>query len=322
MTKSNFFKVPFQSNEWYFQKINEAKLAKKSKSLYITLVKKVLRETHTDDLHSILVNPSKYVDFIVSDAIPLNTQDAILATMLSVMTHSSLKEKHPDMYDAWSFEFKKVNQEKQDNARSNIPSTKQSKCIVKWNDVLKIRDNLELGSDEHLLLSMYTYIPPRRQLDYARLRVYFDPDYEPVKDHNHFHVYSNKHKSAYIFINEYKTSKSYMDHFDTEIPNELVKAVIVSFQKRPRREMFVTSKGCPFTDANHFQIYSNKLLKEIFGNMYISVTSLRHSFATFLKTLTNLSVNEHDKYARKMGHSLERSLEYVLFDEQHQKVKK
>ena len=47
----------------------------------------------------------------------------------------------------------------------------------------------------------------------------------------------------------------------------------------------------------------------------MSVNALRHFFASFLKSVPDLSVGEHEKYAKKMGHSLEKSLEYVLFDE-------
>jgi len=310
------YQIPFYSNEWYLGKINDSELAKKSKSLYVTMFKKILRETGCEHIHDVLVNPSRSVNDLIRVDVPTNTQDSVLGTILSILSHSGQKIHNPALSDEWNKEFVKVNTIKQDKSRSNIPSEKQKRCILNWDTVLKTRDRLDYGSMRHLLLSMYTYIPPRRQLDYASMRVYFDPTFEPSMDHNHFHVYSEKHSSAYMFINEYKTKKSYNDFFETEIPTELVEIIISSFKRCPRRYMFVTENKQVFTDANHFQIFSNKLLKDIFNNDAVSVNSLRHSFASRLKTLNNLSVNEHDILSRKMGHSLRKNMEYAFFDDQ------
>lgn len=310
------YQIPFYSNEWYLAKINGSELAKKSKSLYVTMFKKILRETGCEHIHDVLVNPSRSVKELIRVDVPTNTQDSVLGTILSILLHSGQKINNPALSEEWNKEFVKVNNIKQYKSRSNIPSEKQKKGILNWDTVLKTRDKLEYGSMRHLLLSMYTYIPPRRQLDYACMRVYFDPTFEPSMDHNHFHVYSDKHASAYMFINEYKTKKSYNDFFETEIPTELVEIIISSFKKCPRRYLFVTEKKQVFTDANHFQIFSNKLLKNIFNNDAVSVNSLRHSFATRLKILNNLSVKEHDILSRKMGHSLRKNMEYAFFDDQ------
>lgn len=316
-------RVNFHSNEWYIENLKDSKkLAEKSKRLYVCLMKKILRETKCDNLHDILINPSKHMKNIVNKDTPTNTQDSIFGTILSFLYHSGLKEENPSLYEEWHNEFSKINKIKQEISRSNIPSERQKKGILNWNDVLIKRDEQVYGSLPHLLLSMYTYIPPRRQLDYAVMRVYFDPSLEPLRDHNHFHVYNKKYDSAYILISEYKTKYSYNDYFDTDIPNELVSIIIHSFQQNPRRYMFMTERGRPFTDANHFQIFSNNILKEIFKNRNVSVNSLRHSFASRLKSLNNLSVHEHDILSRKMGHSLTKNLEYAFFDEENQKNEK
>lgn len=306
-----------KSNEWYIERLEDSKLAKKSLSLYKCLINKILRGSGEKDLHEILMNPEKYVKSMTGDEIPLNTQDAMLGTILSVLSYSGLKESNTELYNLWYKEFRKVNERKQEIARSNIPSDKQKKGLLVWNEVLKKRDELgkkEYGSMRHLLLSMYSCIPPRRQLDYANMRVYFDPEIDVNMDHNQFHVYNKKMGSGYMLIHEYKTKKSYNNYLDKELPIELIKVVISSFKQMPRRKMFVTEKGKDFTNANHFQNYSNNMLKEIFENNNVTVNSLRHSFASCLRSLRDLSVYDHDRLSKKMGHSLSKNLEYAFFE--------
>jgi len=293
------------------------------------MINKILKETKEEDLHKVIINPKYYIHQLNRDDIPLSTRESMMGVILSIMSrikNTSLnpqnKEDKEDkenkemekQHKIWYDVFKDINASRREIAGSNKPSDKQEKGLLNWKDVLKKRDKLEVGSDEHLLLSLYTYIPPRRQMDYYKLRVYFDENCVPQKDHNHFHVFSKKYNSPYLCLVDYKTAKYYDVHFDTEIPPELIQTVILSFQKNPRLYMFLDKSGRPFKDPNRFQIYSNGILKKIFDNPNVSVNSLRHSFSSYLRTLKWLSVNEHKRLAQKMGHSLQKSMEYAFID--------
>ncbi len=300
----------------HYRKIlnDDPDLSEKSKKLYQTMINKILKETKEEDLHKVIKNPKDYIPQLNRDAIPLSTRESMMGVILSIMSRTPLKQEMEEQHKIWYEVFKDINASRREIAGSNKPTEKQEKGLLNWKDVLKKRDKLEVGSEEHLLLSLYTFIPPRRQMDYYKLRVYFDENCIPNKDHNHFHVFSKKYNSPYLCLVEYKTAKYYDIHFDTEIPPELIQTVISSFQKNPRLYMFLDKSGKPFKDPNRFQIYSNGILKKIFDNPNVSVNSLRHSFSSFLRTLKWLSVNEHKKLAQKMGHSMQKSLEYAFID--------
>lgn len=308
---SSYSQCIAHSNGWFYEMIDNSALAKGSKKVYGTMMRKILRETNQENICDVVFHPKTHIKAILNPSTPLNTQVLMLCTIVSFLSYSNMKASHTHLYDTWYNVFNDLNNKKREITRSNIPTDKQTRGILEWNDVLKVRDQLVFGSMDHLLLSMYSYIPPRRQQDYASLRVYFDPHFDPPLDHNHFHVNNYTRGSAYLFLHEYKTKKTYGDYLETDIPHELVRIIIHSFRKKPRRYMFVTEQGLPFENVNHFQNYSNQILKRIFANSNVSVNSLRHSFATRLKSLENLSVHEHDTLARRMGHSLTMNLEYV-----------
>jgi len=54
-------------------------------------------------------------------------------------------------------------------------------------------------------------------------------------------------------------------------------------------------------------------LKKIFDdNQFVSVNSLRHSFASYLNSQRTLTLQQRENYAHQMGHSLMKNMEYVF----------
>lgn len=308
----------YKSTEWYINLLkDDVNLSERSKTTYLSTIRNsILKKTNENELHNILIDATKYIGIILGGDISDSTRHTSLSIIVSFFNrYTILKEKYANSHNIWVAEYMKITNILNDRKKSNIPSEKHAKGVLEWKKILEKRDEQEYGSMCHLLLSMYTYIPPRRQEDYARLRVYFDPSYDPKKDHNHLHIYSNRYETNYICIKDYKTAKIYDTYIDTNLPYELIDIIITSFQRFPRRMLFVDNNGDDFKDVNRFQLYSNSMLKKIFNNEYITVSSLRHSFATYIRGL-NLSMNDHEKLALKMGHSYMKSLEYSYITKQ------
>jgi hypothetical protein len=203
---------------------------------------------------------------------------------------------------------------------SNIPTEKQVLSMLKWGDIIKVRDGLEYGSNEHLLLCMHTYVPPRRQLDYARMRVYTDPDVDPLKDENYCQLFNRRLGAPVLFYHEYKNAKYFRDFLNKEVPIELLKVVASSLEKYPREYLFVNQKSGDLYNTQVFTTFANRVLKKVFDNEHVSVNTLRHSFVNYIAR-KQITFSDRKRIARKMGHTLSKSMEYVLYNKKTELIR-
>lgn len=311
-------KVPQRDNKWYFELVDKNDtIASKTKVNYKDSMKRLLRiaeisETDTFGIHNLIVEPQKYIDKIEKDDSDayIKVLDTLIGGFYSTLKRADYAEKEPMLVAFWKGMCKKYSDKAREINKRNEPTQRQRRAHVHWLEILKVRDAQEYGSLKHLVLSFYTYLLPRRQLDYANLKVYADTTYEPPRDHNFIHLYSDKHKSPYICIVEYKTARYYGPHIDYDIPRQLIRIICESMLRKPREYLFLDTRGNPFNNANTFQKFTNSILKDIFDNEEVTVTMLRHSLDTFLNTEYKCSVREREIIAQKMGHSLTKSLEY------------
>jgi hypothetical protein len=188
---------------------------------------------------------------------------------------------------------------------SNKPTDKQKEGVVAWEQVLQKREELSkqsYGSREHLLLSMYTYIPPLRQ-DFNHIKIYTKT---PRVDTGNYIVLNKKVKK--LVMNDYKTSNIY-GRFEKTLPEPLVEVIKASLNSLPREFLFTDVEGQPYTEANSFTVFSNRALKQAFNNNKISVSMLRHSFISS-QDFNTLTEGEKKTLARDMGHSVAQQGQY------------
>lgn len=309
----------------YYNKLVNASIfiTDSTKTTYIKNMKAITTHCEAPSIHHILHTPDTYGPCIKSLPKPLNTRFSYIVTVLAYLKYTGLKEDTPNLFNGWYKHFIEIKKELRAIELSNKPTARQAKATIPWATVIKKRNTLPYGSPEHLLLSIYTYVPPRRQLDYTQMRVYTDPAANPQHNHNFIHLYSNKFKSPYMLFSHYKTAKHHTrPFFNKEIPKELIDIIKRSLKAKPRNYLFTSRGGDePYKDANSFQKYSNKILKKIFDNPYVSVNSLRHSYATYLDKLPNIDARRRQRDAMKMGHTLRKALEYVHKKEENPKPK-
>lgn len=167
--------------------------------------------------------------------------------------------------------------------------------IPDWKDIIKIRDQTEDPLD-HLILSLYTYIPPRRLKDFLMMKI---TNNVGSKENRGFNYYDMQEKT--FTFNVYKTQKAFKGQtFD--VPDELCNIIddYIKLKKLKSGSLLLGLK-------NYFQLgyRLRKLLK-------CSCDNIRHSFVnheyTNVKNMPESSRME--EVAREMGHSLETHLRY------------
>lgn len=320
-------------------------LSDSSKTTYRTHMNRILRmyiiaganSSSKFAVHELLTHPDIHGPSIVNDGgLELNMKKSSLTTVLAYLKYSL--SSRDDLASAWAVYYKRVNDDVRELELSNEGTLRQQRNMIEWNDVLKVRERLAkdaYNSDDHLILAMYTYLAPRRQADYACMRVYLQPtdvptvwtsrsEKKPAAAHNHIHLGSAKYESPYIYICDSKSSKFMDPYFSKEIPTELIKLIRLRVSSRrisPSTSpppasypvyMFVTEMTTPFCNVNSFTKFCNRALKRIFDNEEMSLNVLRHSFATYASQLPNLTMRQRTAIATSMGHSVTKSLEYVL----------
>jgi hypothetical protein len=207
--------------------------------------------------------------------------------------------------------------------QSHEKTEKQKESIVPKNEIVVIRDGLEAEVNAlqkvktlsepqyekylmYLLVSLYTYIPPRRNMDYAKMYVVKKEGDDATKN------YLVLSKKQFVF-NIYKTSGVYGKQV-VDIPDELM-AIINTFLKRhpnmkrigtklnPEAKMLVRLDNSPIHEINGI----TRLLNKAFGKK-IGASALRH---IYLSDKYGNEVEEKKKDAEAMAHSLAEQNEYI-----------
>lgn len=239
----------------------------------------------------------------------------LVASVLALLKHANIKDcKECEwVFVKWYDLYHPLAQEVKKEVEDAPAARRQLDGAVHWEDVIAARDALAesaYAGREHLLFSMYTYLPPRRQEDYWNVQIiykrpyphgyvelpaYLDMTVEPMR----------------LVVNNYKTSHVY-DEWRKNIDDPDLAAIIrASLQKEPRTHLFVrVTDSEPFNSVNAYQKYSNRILKKVMGMDGISVNSLRHSASRAIHLSPTMTLGDKREYARAMGHALDTSLAY------------
>jgi hypothetical protein len=243
-----------------------------------------------------------------------------IASMVAYLDFSGLADKDKDLAKLWQKVKGPYNKQDMRKAGSNIPSDRQREAHVPWPIVLRklkelAQDENQYGSNDHLLLAMFTMIPPRRQLDYYQVHLFSVRDKVPsneVLKGLPAYIIMKKNASAKMVINKYKTAKAY-GSYETTLPTDLVNVIVSNQDKYPdKKYLFASADGKQAYKAiDVFTFWVNSRLKHILNNPKASVNTLRHSYRTF-QADRRVSYNQMIADARAMGHSITSSLKYTL----------
>lgn len=165
--------------------------------------------------------------------------------------------------------------------------------IPQWEDVIKKR-NEATGRDK-VLLSLYTYIKPRRLQDFLYMIVVNSRSQTQDKEDNYYVL-----DEGVMIFNVYKTAKTY-GTVEIKAPAELHK-IIVQYVKDKN-----IKSGMSLLGYDGY-IQMNRALNRLVG---CSVNNLRHSFISKYYSQYNVpSSGELEDMAQEMGHSVQTNLRY------------
>lgn len=273
-------------------------------------------------LFTILKYPDTFVPILTKRYEQLATRKSYISAILAVFRHNEglrLQEYHP--YYKWYDAFKELDQAIEAKYKSNEPSEKQKAGYTPFRDIVAKRDTLPEGSDERLLLSFYTYIPPLR-CDFNHIRIFRSEEAATAAptasdDANYIVFQHDTSASAdnlrgYLILKEYKTSNKHEEAFRKNLPAPLLQQLRLSLRKYPRDYLFADKDNKPLK-PNTYTRWANRTLQRLFERP-LTVSLIRHAFINGLD-FNKMTIQDKEAIAKDMAHTAEMQDKYRLIFE-------
>jgi hypothetical protein len=254
-----------------------------------------------------------------------STQKTFLASIVSVLSLVADKPTYKNVYRYYYGEMMGKSKDGREKDTSE-KTEKQKDNWIAWTEVVDLvntlrksildsfstKKNLTEGEWDSLLhyvvLSLYTFVQPRRNQDYLDMVVVKKWKEEMPTDKNYLDIAGQQ----FVF-NKYKTAKKYGTQKvaipDTE-ETPLFSTLLTYLKHHPLYKtakgktpvpFLINSKSEPLTAVNAITRILNKVLGKKVGS-----SMLRHIFLS-----DKYDISEMEKDARAMGHSVEEQKKYM-----------
>lgn len=182
---------------------------------------------------------------------------------------------------------------------------------IEWDKLAEAAAKAKNGSTDKALMAIYTFIPPRRLLDYSLMRVVRSghaaaETRDPA--HNYLQLDGHDQPVAFVF-NRYKTAPSFGQQF---IPvqrhlAEVLARYLADHQIPHGAPLFPHRHGG--THPNFSRVVSDTFRRHV--GRPVSVDLLRHAFIT-MALAKRPTLNERAELATQMAHSVATQAQYEV----------
>jgi hypothetical protein len=294
--------------------IDKTDLSENSKNNYKYRLERLVNLTNKD-IDWVIANCPKTLTILKTKGIkePQSVK-AMINAILTIFKHTKgLKDTKKKAYTCWINHFKEVNQKAEEKYETITPSDKQIEAYVPWPEIIQKRDALDKDSQEYLILSLYTMLPPARA-DFNKVKIFNNttPTLEQVKEYpNHLIITTKPTQSMKLVYNEFKTKSQKLQVYEKHLPDNLTQVIKHSLKQSPREFLVVSEKtNEPYHKPNSFTQHVKRVLYKIF-NKTMSINTLRHSFVNSVD-MNTITPQEKEQLAKEMMHSPEMFDRYRL----------
>jgi integrase len=224
-------------------------------------------------------------------------------TPIVAYLHHVLRD--PVLEEKWTT-LKRINWEPiQQRYDENRPSEHQQDKIMEFEEIERIRQTLERGSIERLLLSFYTLVEANRA-DYFATEL-IQTGQESTEEN-----YIIDHTT--LIIRDFKTKATYKK-IENTLSEEVQEELRESLKKKPRRYLFTREDNTPYPNRKQFSNWACRTLTTALKHP-MTLTALRHLYIGH--HIQNKTPKELTEMAKKMGHtrSMQRAYEWTNQTEQ------
>jgi uncharacterized protein with HEPN domain len=198
--------------------------------------------------------------------------------------------------------------------------TEKQKNMLEWKQIIDIRNdmiNKNRYSLETCIICMYSYIPPRRLLDYSLMYFIDEDHYDTFVEDNDKNYCIRKDNKLYLKVNRFKMSHK-MSSIIFSV-HEKLKDIILGYIEKNKIKSGELLLG--YKQETSLSTAIRKILEPYAKNNGCNL--LRHAYATFINSYPKyLTLRFKKKIALLMGHSLMQNLGYSkqVEDDQEKKI--
>ena len=228
---------------------------------------------------------------IIKDLKPTTQRSYIISVCSVLRDNAKYKKLYLEYFELLkqSNNDLKVNTDKSESQKENwisseeidnIYETKKKDIFDKIGNKRKIDSTLFDELTNFLILSLYTLIQPRRNKDYALMKL----SHNKEDDNFNYVTMDKKTKKAMFILNKYKTDKKYHS-VEIDIPNTLKEIIILYLKFHPHRNqlqeqnydfhLLVDKQGEPFKNSTEItkrlnKIFDRKISSSLLRNIYLT----------------------------------------------------
>lgn len=282
-------------------------LSDKTKKNYQEKVRVIVRRSEGKTITHILLHPATYIPLIKRWYPSIASHKAHYSALLALFKYNdAFKEQHKDAYEKWLDAFRTADRQVMERYEENSPSQRQAAGYVPFATIVEERDKLPEGHMHRLLLGFYTHIKPLRA-ELCRTAIYkskvpkdAEPNYVLVEG-----------KKATLVVRHFKTRRHH-DALHIDLPEPLVKDLLVSLKELPRDWLFMNAKNEPYSQPL-FSQWTTRVFQQIFKKP-LTLQLVRHSYISSLD-FNQMSIREKREIATSMAHTVPMQDRYrLLFD--------
>ena len=252
-------------------------------------------------------NTDKVVKFVNKKYTKKTSRNMLFISISKILKYLDNFEKEYKFYSNLSTDVGKEIKEK--NGENKVDAEDKENWVSQ-NEISELYKNLK--GNEQLFVALSSFLPPRRLVDYLKLKFIRVKDWNNTnlpKDFNY--IITNKKKIPKLIIyNVYKTAKSFgQQRF--QIPKQLVNVVKNYIKKTGIHSgelFFTTDTGKEFKQSS-FSTFISDIFKPT--GKHVTMNTLRHSYITEKLNKANVSQNTKKILADKMAHSLSMQSQYI-----------
>jgi hypothetical protein len=246
----------------------------------------------------------KVIDYFDSRNLSLNSRRAYISAVIYHIkqTKTKTKDKLVEKYGQILKDYNKQQEEVHDKSEL---TEREKENYMEWNDIVDVYKNFKnIGSKDHLILSLYVKTPPRR-LDYWSITYEIDTTKDLDQSKNYYVRIPGCCCGFFMFF-EYKTKYAYGKQIIT-IPQDLDDII---FKYMQNNDIKVGQQIFNVTKANTFGKYIGNIFYNECGKR-ITANILRHSYISNFIHNEKPTSGQIKRTSKMMAHSIEQQMKYI-----------
>lgn len=237
----------------------------------------------------------------------------VTAVMAYYKKNPELRIEYQQAYQMWGKIHAKLKENQKKFYAKNQPTARQARNYVSFREMEEMIEDLEDSGEyatdirvhmQWLYLHVTMALKPKRG-DLGRVLFVTEATQDMNDQGINYLVLHPNRPGARLVLNTFrKTQKTYKQITET-VPGRLKAILLRSLEMFPRKYLFVSPRTRqPFNNANTYtQFVRRTVFQDLFGKSG-GVTMVRHAFVNDRVDFNSLSLEEREKIARQMGHSV------------------